>query len=38
MLISDKIDLKIKNIIRNKEEHYIMIKQLMQEDVTIGNI
>ena len=26
ILISDKIDLKIKKIIRNKEGHYIMIK------------
>jgi len=26
ILISDKIDLKIKNIIRDKEESYMMIK------------
>ena len=26
ILISDKIDLKIKKITRDKEEHYIMIK------------
>ena len=39
ILISDKIDLKIKKITRDKEEHYIMIKGLIQEeDITIVNI
>ena len=39
ILISDKIDLKIYNIIRDKEGHYIMIKGLIQEDdITIVNI
>ena len=39
ILISDKIDLKIKNITRDKEGHYIMIKELIQEeDITIVNI
>ena len=38
-LISDKIDLKIKNITRNKERQYIMIKGSIQEkDTTIVNI
>ena len=32
IFISDKIDLKIKNIIRNKEGHYIMIKVSVQEE------
>ena len=39
ILISDKIDLKIKNITRDKEGHYIMIKRSIQEeDITIVNI
>ena len=38
ILISDKINLKIK-IIRDKEEHYIIIKGSIQEkDITIVNI
>ena len=39
ILISDKIDLKIKKITRNKEGHYIMIKgSIQEEDMTIANI
>ena len=38
ILISEKIDLKTKNITRAVEGHYIMIKGLIQqEDVTIVN-
>jgi len=32
ILISDKINLKIKTIIRDKEGHYIMIKGSIQEE------
>ena len=38
ILILDKIDRKIKNIIRDKEGHYIMIKGSTQENITIVNI
>ena len=39
ILISDKIDLKIKKITRNKEGHYIMIKgSIQEEDITDTNI
>ena len=37
-LISDKIGSKLKNITRDKEGHYIMIKGSIQEDITIVNI
>ena len=39
ILISDKIDFKVKNILRGKEGHYLMIKGSIQEDdITILNI
>ena len=38
ILISDKIDFKIKAVKRDKEGYYIMIKGSLQEDITIINI
>ena len=39
ILISDKIDLKIKKITKDKEGHYIMIKgSIQKEDTTIVSI
>ena len=39
ILISDKIDFKIKTVTRYKEGHYIIIKGSIQEkDITIVNI
>ena len=39
ILISDKIDFKMRNTLRNKEGHYIMIKGSIQEEgITILNI
>ena len=39
ILISDKIDVKVKKIARDKEEHYTMIKgSIQEEDITIVNI
>ena len=38
ILISDKINLKIKKITRDKVRHYIMIKgSIQEEDITIAN-
>ena len=39
ILISDKIDSKIKTITRDKEGYYIMIKgSIQEEDITIVNV
>ena len=38
ILIADKIDFEIKAVKTDKEEHYIMIKGSIQEDITIINM
>ena len=38
LLISGKIDFKISIITRDKEDHYIMIKQSIQENIKVVNI
>ena len=38
ILISDKIDFKIKTIKRDKEGHYIMIKGSIQDGITVVHI
>ena len=39
ILISHKIDFKIKNVTKDEEGHYIMIKvSIQEEDITIINI
>ena len=39
ILVSDKIDFKIKTVIRDKEGYYIIIKRSIQEeDITIINV
>ena len=39
ILVSDKIDFKIKTIIRDTEGHYILIKgSIQEEDIAIINI
>ena len=38
ILTSDKTDFKTNTMIRDKEEHYIMMKGSIQEDITIINI
>ena len=35
ILLSDKIDIKIKTVTRHKKGHYIIIKGSIEEDITI---
>ena len=39
ILISDKVDIKIKAVKKGKEEHYLMVKgSIQEEDIIIINI
>ena len=39
VLVSDKIDFKIKTVTRDKEGHYITVKgSIQEEDITIVNV
>ena len=39
ILVPDRIDFKIKNVTRDKEGHYIMIKgSIQEEDITVINV
>ena len=38
ILMSDKIDFKMKTIKKDKEGHYLMVKGSIQDDITIINI
>ena len=38
VLMSDKIDFKIKTVIIDKERHYIIIKGSIQQDITFINV
>ena len=38
ILMSDKIDLKVKKIIRDKEGHYLIKKLIQEDDIRIVNI
>lgn len=38
LLVSDKVDFRVKNITREKEGYFEMMKVSIQEDITILNI
>ena len=38
ILISDKIEFKIKTVTIDKERHYMIFKESIQEDKTIANV
>ena len=38
ILISDKLDLKVKDITRDNEGHFIILKGTIQQEITLVNI
>lgn len=38
ILMSDRVDVRARKIVRDKEEHHIIMESIIQEDVTVFNV